>query len=68
MKEVAYGDIASLIGQEIGVSDWVEVSPAGKAGAIHTQPANCCVCDAPTLVRWTLINGTNDRPCEGGAP
>ena len=26
MKEVAYADIASLVGQEIGVSDWVEIS------------------------------------------
>ena len=26
MKEVAYADVASLVGQEIGVSDWVEVT------------------------------------------
>ena len=26
MKQVAYADLASLVGQEIGVSDWVEVS------------------------------------------
>ena len=26
MKEVAYADLASLVGQEIGVSDWVEIS------------------------------------------
>ncbi|HQR91364.1 MAG TPA: MaoC family dehydratase, partial [Caulobacter sp.] len=26
MREVAYADIASLVGQEIGVSDWVEIS------------------------------------------
>jgi acyl dehydratase len=26
MKEVAYADIAGLVGEEIGVSDWVEVS------------------------------------------
>jgi acyl dehydratase len=26
MKTVSYDDIASLVGQEIGVSDWVEIS------------------------------------------
>ena len=26
MKEVAYADVASLVGQEIGVSDWVEIT------------------------------------------
>ena len=26
MKQVAFADIASLVGQEIGVSDWVEIS------------------------------------------
>lgn len=26
MREVAYADIQSLVGQEIGVSDWLEVS------------------------------------------
>jgi acyl dehydratase len=26
MKEVAYADIAGLVGQELGVSDWVEIS------------------------------------------
>lgn len=26
MREVAYADIQSLVGQEIGVSDWVEIS------------------------------------------
>ena len=26
MKQVAYADIASLVGQEVGVSDWVEIS------------------------------------------
>ena len=26
MKEVAYGDVASLVGQEIGVSDWTEIT------------------------------------------
>ncbi len=27
-KEVAYADVASLVGQEIGVSDWLEISQA----------------------------------------
>lgn len=26
MKEVAYADIAGLVGQELGVSDWVEIT------------------------------------------
>jgi acyl dehydratase len=26
MKKVAFADIASLVGQEVGVSDWVEIS------------------------------------------
>ncbi|MDB5454625.1 MAG: enoyl-CoA hydratase [Caulobacter sp.] len=26
MKHVAYGDLASLVGQEIGVSDWTEIT------------------------------------------
>ena len=60
MREIPYAEVPSLVGQEVGVSDWLEITQDRiDSDSFVLEPAPI---DVPGLMAWVLDNGLQLSP------